>query len=697
MKKHLFGIIALLVLVIACSKEEEPTPDPTPKFILSISAEEGGSVSTSGGTYDKGAKVTVTATAQGEFLFESWSDGSTDNPREIIVTSNLSLSARFVKKKYTLTISIEGEGTVLEEMVVQGSASSTEYNSGATVRVEALPEEGWVFHRWSGDIDATENPTTISLTTNKSINAHFLSTQAGFAFEISGEGTVSVKEIGSGRYQLVAEPAPGWLLEHWIGSFGTIRQSVLLKEYGDNEMIQVVFREVGSTDSVFGTEEIASFYNSLQLLSSGWDGAEVSKANEFLNRFSGVAVDYWILLFEKYFNEHPFTSDLWNYLGYPAYYWFGSEVNLKIQASIYPVILKKLVLLELESQSGRHQSFEILRALGDYLIAVRDNNHKLSPDFLLDSNYYLQAFVQSHGSLFNYHVTLTSQQIADYGDIKAQLYFDLSGFFYFLNTPSSELIDLIAINPSSIEYQIFDQHKVLVYHNSYFTTHSLSLIKDVFELVPGNYHRVIGMTQQGTISNPHRFRSIGGFNVFELNTGTHVENGFPEEVNPFYSDLFYIVLVHEFTHNVDSHFISNHSILNNHRDLLIEMAGIDRSNYLRSVIDSGYFVSNPQEFIASIANMYLTNTALTFEVALERAKSQNFHPLNQFLLFARVFGTEDFVNFYTYGENGPLTIESIPFQRNESGFVTSFVLDAKEYRFVLNNENMVVDLQILEP
>jgi hypothetical protein len=40
------------------------------------------------------------------------------NPREITVTSNLTLKASFIKKTYPLAVTVEGEGTVAEEVII---------------------------------------------------------------------------------------------------------------------------------------------------------------------------------------------------------------------------------------------------------------------------------------------------------------------------------------------------------------------------------------------------------------------------------------------------------------------------------------------------------------------------------------------------------------------------------------------------
>mgnify|MGYP004458494315 FL=1 len=56
--------------------------------------ESQGSVS-GGGTFDEGSTQTVRATPKSGFAFDKWSDGSTQNPRTVKLTSDLTLTASF--------------------------------------------------------------------------------------------------------------------------------------------------------------------------------------------------------------------------------------------------------------------------------------------------------------------------------------------------------------------------------------------------------------------------------------------------------------------------------------------------------------------------------------------------------------------------------------------------------------------------
>ena len=140
--KKLFFLLSIFAIVLSCSSDETSTPvTPAPivKYTITLSAGEGGTVSTTGGEYEAGQTVNVTATPQGEYLFKDWSDGNTDATRTITVSSNSTLTANFEKKKYPLTVNIEGEGDVLEEIV--NSGRTTDYDSGTTVKLTAVPAE----------------------------------------------------------------------------------------------------------------------------------------------------------------------------------------------------------------------------------------------------------------------------------------------------------------------------------------------------------------------------------------------------------------------------------------------------------------------------------------------------------------------------------------------------------------------------
>ena len=76
------------------SSQQAPVK-PKKHTLTVLSANESqGSVS-GGGTFDEGSTQTVRATPKTGFAFDKWSDGSTQNPRTVKLTSDLTLTASF--------------------------------------------------------------------------------------------------------------------------------------------------------------------------------------------------------------------------------------------------------------------------------------------------------------------------------------------------------------------------------------------------------------------------------------------------------------------------------------------------------------------------------------------------------------------------------------------------------------------------
>ena len=227
MKK--LALFLSFLFVISCTK------DPI-IYTLATSANpsDGGTVSPSTQQYDEGKTATITATASSEYVFQSWSGatGST-NSTSVVMNSDKSVTANFVKKKYALTTTVEGEGTVTEKVIKAGTA--TDYNSGTIVELTAVPSGEWLFVEWKGDVTGTENPTQITIDKAKSVTAVFVKKQYPLTIEIEGEGTVKEEVIKQGLatdynsgtiVELTAEPTGDWQFVEWTGDITSTENPV---------------------------------------------------------------------------------------------------------------------------------------------------------------------------------------------------------------------------------------------------------------------------------------------------------------------------------------------------------------------------------------------------------------------------------------------------------------------------------------
>ena len=99
-------------------------------------------------------EATISATPYEGYTFMRWSDGNTDNPRTIQVTSDITLTAEFdLDTRYIVTF-VDWDGTVL---------SSVSVISGETAIAPADPtREGYTFIGWDKDFSKVTNHMTVT-------------------------------------------------------------------------------------------------------------------------------------------------------------------------------------------------------------------------------------------------------------------------------------------------------------------------------------------------------------------------------------------------------------------------------------------------------------------------------------------------------------------------------------------------------
>jgi hypothetical protein len=126
-----------------------------------------------------------------------------------------------VKPSYVLTVAIEPAGSGTTE---PASGDHT-YFEGTVVTIIALPDEGYNFVNWTGDVaDPNNDTTTVTIDGNKSVTANFVQqtrtltmvsnpTEGGTTDPASGDHVYPYGEIVT----IIAIPANGYQLENWTG------------------------------------------------------------------------------------------------------------------------------------------------------------------------------------------------------------------------------------------------------------------------------------------------------------------------------------------------------------------------------------------------------------------------------------------------------------------------------------------------
>ena len=130
-------------------------------------------VGSSGGTYDTGTSVQLTAVAAAGYRFDHWTGdltGST-NPSSIAMTANRSVTAVFIQT-FTLTVQ---SSPVAGGSVTLAPPGGT-YDTGISVQLTAVAAAGYRFDHWTGDLTGSTNPASIAMTANRSVTAVFIQT-----------------------------------------------------------------------------------------------------------------------------------------------------------------------------------------------------------------------------------------------------------------------------------------------------------------------------------------------------------------------------------------------------------------------------------------------------------------------------------------------------------------------------------------
>ncbi len=120
---------------------------------------------TEGGTYETGTTVTIEATPNGEYRFVQWSYGNTENPRELVLTQDTTLTAEF--ELITYQLDVQPDDATLGCVV----GNNGEYKKDESVTLVAAPNVGITFVQWSDG--NTDNPRTVTMTEDLTLTAQF--------------------------------------------------------------------------------------------------------------------------------------------------------------------------------------------------------------------------------------------------------------------------------------------------------------------------------------------------------------------------------------------------------------------------------------------------------------------------------------------------------------------------------------------
>ena len=193
--------------------------------------------------YEHGTAVELVATPAEGYRFAEWEgdlDGS-ENPAEITVEDEKEVTAVFEKKEYPLTVNIDGDGAVWEDVV---QAKTTDYEYGAVVELTPNAADGWYFAEWDGELSGDRNPSRITVEDTTDVTAIFKRESHSLDVETDGNGSVSMdtdenEHLHGESVELTAEPDEGWNFVEWKGDLRSSDNPATITVDEDKEVTAV--------------------------------------------------------------------------------------------------------------------------------------------------------------------------------------------------------------------------------------------------------------------------------------------------------------------------------------------------------------------------------------------------------------------------------------------------------------------------
>ncbi|MCS6985479.1 MAG: hypothetical protein NZM25_10200 [Leptospiraceae bacterium] len=243
---------------------------------------------------------------------------------------------------------------------------------------------------------------------------------------------------------------------------------------------------------------------------------------------------------------------------------------------------------------------------------------------------------------------------------------------------------------------IWRKYRVIISDNNGLMPRAFEIIDGIFHHIPTDMHQLRLITvleylddYRGTYA-PYRM-----INIFKKNEGIHTENGFLKDVPPHHSDQFAIVVVHEINHNVDASWIDSQKQLSDKKKEIIKRAGRRSANYIRDLGD-GFFENSPQEFFASISNIYFANTIRTLDLGQERCRKGFRTAMEHALFFVEVYSRGgDAAPTFVLDEHGTLTRgKDLKLKRNKDGDIVEVQAPNKKFFFTWSHGKLATCMSL---
>ncbi len=434
----------------------------------------------------------------------------------------------------------------------------------------------------------------------------------------------------------------------------------------------------------------------LQIINDeGWNQSAVDSANDILSNKNHNA-EYWNTFFSDFFLKHPFSNNLYEYLGYPVFGWFDDDVHRNLQYGLTEPLKSNILRITKDNPNlglalqNDPQLFESMVNSKNFLDGICQRN-------IVDSSVkqgvfsFYKNYILTYPQYYNSAVTINPTQNRVLSTFRVDLYLSFKNVLPLTSGVKEEISNTLGLQGKYRD--IFTKYSILVIDNNGLDAAQLDFIDRYISNIPREMYNF------GTISVDHFIDSSfngGGYytgtriNIFPDKIGVSPENQFPPDISSGISEIFCSGFAHEFNHDVNEYYIKSYPVMEARKNALIEAAGANQMNYLRSMVQEGYFYTNREEFVSSIANQWFCNSSHVLDLGISRFNKGYKEPINQFIFFADVYSNGGGNTlFYNIDRNGNIIKTSVPVFRDNNGHINKILVNNILYTFTLDSAGNV--------
>jgi uncharacterized repeat protein (TIGR02543 family) len=237
-------------LFISCGTES------TPVYTISTSVNGEGEIEPSSGEFEEGETVTLTATPTQHWVFDEWGGDASGTSSSVTITmdADKNILGNFIRKEYPLSITIDGEGTVDEQVITK--PKTTDYPFETVVELTPIPDPEWKFTGWSGDVSSEDLIIQVPVNGETTITSTFEQREYPLSITNNGGGVISERIISQSKasnsvnqvtVELQPLPKTGWVFVGWGGDVDS-SDEVITITVDREKKITALFKKAGTAD-----------------------------------------------------------------------------------------------------------------------------------------------------------------------------------------------------------------------------------------------------------------------------------------------------------------------------------------------------------------------------------------------------------------------------------------------------------------